>query len=501
MKCPKCGGQIEEHSKVCPICGVQLVTSQENSSVTPTQPSGVAQPSNVAPTQSSGVAQPSCIAPTQSSGVAQPSSVMPNQPNGVAQSSNATPTQPSGAVKPAQKTTKNKNNKVLWIILGVVLVAIILFAVFQFLIKSPKEVFETAVDQVYHAVNDSVVKNVKTEKGTYSLKVNVDAKDAQAKQMLDFINKISLNGSYEVDNENMIMNMALRSKYDQATLLDMDFYMNEKKGYLYLPGVYNRYIETDVESTNTEKIDKEQLSIVLEESVKAFKKSLKDKYFISADTKISINGKEKKVKKITLELTESRVNEMTKVILTELKENDRFLTALSKVGNQSKEDIKSGLEESLADVDNTNSTNSGVYKFSLYTTGMNQNIVGYEIDGSDDESRQIMKIQVENDTYYYQFINDEDEVLNGSIEVKDDKKNGSNIIINASITNIADVKLEMGYTKEENVTVKAKEITNSINSEMLTENDNQLIMQGLLQNEGFIKLMNDIQKLSSPYGY
>ena len=389
----------------------------------------------------------------------------------------------------------------LWIILGVVTVVFIGVVVFQFFKKSPKEVFESAVDQVYRAVNDSVVKNVKTQKGTYALKVTVDTKDLQAKEMLDFINKLSLNGSYEVDNENMIMNMAFRSKYDQDTLVDMDFYMNGKKGYLYLPGVYNRYIETEVESTDEENIDKEQLAIVLEESVKAFKKSLKDEYFTSGDAKISINGKKTKVKKITLELTEARFNEMTKVILTELKDNDRFLTAISKIGKQSKEDIKSELETSIADITEADSQDQATISFSLYTTGMKHNIVGYQIKGIDGEEKQIMEVQIDDDTYYYQLINGENETLTGSVQVKDNKNNGSNIIINASLTNIADIKLEMDYTKEDNVTVKAKEITNSISADMLTENDNQLILQGLLQNEGFIKLINDIQKLNSPYGY
>lgn len=487
MKCPKCGGQIEENSKVCPICGMQLVTSQESSSAIPTQSNGEVQPSSVTPTQPSGVTQPSSATPTQSSGVVQQSSGMP------AQSSNVVPT--------SQQATKNNNNKLLWIILGVVTVVFIGVVVFQFLKKSPKEVFESAVDQVYHAVNDSMVKNVKTEKGNYSLKVTVDTKDSQAKEMLDFINKLSLNGNYEVDNENMIMNMAFRSKYDQDTLLDMDFYMNGKKGYLYLPGVYNRYIETEIESTNEGNIDKKQLAIVLEESVKAFKKSLKDKYFTSENTKISINGKEQKVKKITLELTETRFNEMTKVMLTELKDNDRFLTAMSQIGKQSKEDIKSKLEASLADMTDTTSQDQATISFSLYTTGMNHNIVGYQIKGVDGEEKQTIEIQVDNDTYYYQLINGENETLTGNIKIKDNKNNGSNIIINASMTNIADIKLEMNYTKEENVTVKAKEVTNFISDDMLTENDNQLILQGLLQNEGFIKLINDIQKLNSPYGY
>lgn len=495
MKCPKCGVEIFENSKVCPVCGMELVTHEETNSAS------LNQPSDVLTNQLNEASQSTNVMQNQSTEVSQPSGVISNQLNEVSQLNNVMPNQSNVVTQLNQNEKKKKNNKLVWIILALAIVAIVLFLVFQFLKKSPKEVFESAIDQVYRAVNDSVVKNVKTEKGTYSLKVTVDAKDSQAKQMLDFINKISLSGNYEVDNENMVMNMAFRSKYDKDTLLDMDFYLNGKKGYLYLPGVYNKYIETEVETTNNEKIDKKELTVALEELVKAFKKSLKDDYFTSIDTKINVNGKEKEVKKITLELTKARANEMTKVILTELKDNDRFLEAISNIKKESKEDIKNELETSLADIDDTNLENSEIYNFSLYVTGIKQNIIGYQIDVVSDDENQIIQVQVENDTYYYQFIDNEDEVLKGNIQIKDDKKSGSNILINASITNIADIKLEMGYTKEENVKVNAKEITNTIHSDMLTEKDSQLILQGLLQNKGFIKLVNDIQKLRNPYGY
>lgn len=484
MQCPKCKMQIKDGIKICPFCGENLDSSQESNMNE--QQDGLSQLNNME------MSQPNMT--SQSNNVGSQEKVTSEQ--------NKIGIQPNNVGIPQSKATspisRKKMNKTTWIIVGIVLVIVLVIGVLMMLKKSPKQIFESSIDQVYRTINDSLVKKVTSEKGSYSLKMKVEPKDATAKSMLDIINKISLSGNYEIDYDNMIMNMGIRTKYDNDTLLNLDFYTSKNKGYLYLPGLYDKYIMLDMtNSSKEETLDKEQLSIVLEEGTKALKKSFKKEYFNSMDTTISVNGKETKVKQNVLELDTKRIYEMQKVVLTELKKNDKFLTSMSKLSKKTKDELKEIMDE-MSQEELPEETSNEKVNFVIYTKGISNKVVAVQMETITDNETVTVDFQKENDTYYFQVMNHKETTLKGSLAMKED----GNAMLDVSVINIADIKLDFTHQKEENVKVTEKEVSNAISQNQLTEAESAKIQQELFQNKGLIKLIQDIQtKIVVPYGY
>lgn len=483
MRCSKCGDTISENSKFCGVCGAEI----ENLVIDNTlQQSVDGEFTNPNSNSSSRDGMLTDIDMQQS---------MPVQEN----VNTKQPLPPQG-----NKITRKGNKNLVMLLATIILLLIIALFIFQFMKKSPREIFEKSIDQVFKTVNEAINEDVTTVKGSYELKTTVNAKNSELKQIFDIINKVSIDTNYEIDTEKMIMNMDLNTKYDGKSLLDADMFINKNVGYMYLPGLSEQYFKMDVETAVqsngiNNNVDKEQITIIIEEVQKELKKALKDEYFASMKTTININGKEKKVTKSTLELDNRRANEITKVLLTNLKENETFLTSASKLTEQTAQEIKLSLDESINSISNDTSIDKGKFIVSIFTSGLTHEFIGIQFEIIDTVDNVVIAVQKENQNYYYQVKDGSSEVLNGNMRIDGNIEKNADVIFDLSITNIADMKLEMKYKNETNVVVKEKEITNATDINLLTDVEMQQITQKLLANEGFAKLISDIQNISNLY--
>ena len=131
------------------------------------------------------------------------------------------------------------------------------------------------------------------------------------------------------------------------------------------------------------------------------------------------------------------------------------------------------------------------YELSLYTKGIKNELVKVDIKGND------FSIEVTEDTEEKASVKIKinDIVLTGNIEsIVDDEK--SNIKFSLSLIGNK-IEFNISNTIKYNTSVKAKNIKDSIDYNLLTEEDENRISENFEKQEGFIKFYND---LNSIYG-
>lgn len=387
-----------------------------------------------------------------------------------------------------------KINKIPLICVGVILLLLVSFILYYFLVlNSSKSIFKTVTNKLYSELNDEFkeVKNYDSFSSSSKFNINMEVADESLSFISDIFNKMDFNMNYELDYKNKIGNVDYDIKYDNSQLLKSSINISDDNYYLYLDGLYDKYIKIDSnelkglfwESNNSY----EDISIILKEVKNAFNDSLKNNYFKKSTETIKVNGKDAKVKKVTLVLNNKNVSEIKNSMVKSLKNNKKFIKVLVKVLNDSESNIKNDLDNILKE----NLEFEETYELSLYTKGIKNELVKVDIKGND------FSIEVTEDTEEKASVKIKinDIVLTGNIEsIVDDEK--SNIKFSLSLIGNK-IEFNISNTIKYNTSVKAKNIKDSIDYNLLTEEDENRISENFEKQEGFIKFYND---LNSIYG-
>lgn len=557
MKCKKCNAHIEVGSTICPGCGTSVLELQntgnlENDGAMQQQPQMnsvgnlvVGATPNVVP--AGNPTQPNQVNVVTENSVGMPQETVPtgtiaqNQINpvningedqGLSENSQIgglpneqpIPLNHEGNLNLDGSQSMNSQNqkqglkidlkqqKGILICAGLILIiAVISFGLLKFLKAGPKDIFDKSLDRVFHLATDQMENYDKSLVSSISIKPKVELDDANYNQIAKMINKLNLGFHYGMDRNKKVMNFELQSSYDNGPLFNANAYFGNKKALLYLPGIYNKYIDTEMEEQEYETLfeveNQDEIETILSEIKSALKKSLKKEYFETDYEKIVIDGSEVKVKKSILSLDAKKMNEIQKEFLNELSNQDDFIKAVAKIGNEKEADIKEELQ-ALAKEENDLSDMNNTFTLSIYTKGLLNDFVGVKIEAKEDYNDITLKmIKQDKDEYTYELQSAGSTLVSGSVLTKQDgdKKDTTFVL---KVPNFGKIELQMTTNTEYGKKVEALEIpsSNIIGSSQMTQQDITNIQNALLQNEGLKKLMQQIQPLlqyssNLNYGY
>jgi len=248
-----------------------------------------------------------------------------------------------------EPTKKSNNLKPLLIsIIGVLLIGLGAFSIFKFTgngKKSPKQVFETSINNIFsefEKIQDkSNIGNKYGVDGDFKISLTMsedllgEEASAQIKPILDFINNMSFKYNYKQDLDTKKIALSLTPVIKDASLLTADMIISNDKLYMASKDIYSKYIDV----TNDE--IKETIASINEgissndNYIKTIKesltKNLKDEYFKEEDAEISINAETYKVKKITFDF-KTHGAEYLKAVITSLKADTKLMDLLKSVG-------------------------------------------------------------------------------------------------------------------------------------------------------------------------
>lgn len=371
---------------------------------------------------------------------------------------------------------KNKNFKGL-IIGGAILLVLIIAVVAALVITSqPKFIIGKAIDKIVYMDNDYNSKVMEAE-----LKLSLDSKNENVKELSDEIKKCKLTIGQQIDNKSKKAISELGLTYDNKDVISGQIIYTDDTTYLYLKDLLDKYIDLDSEemnkmvetllfnddiTKNEKNNQKKAVNIIKNE----LKKQIKENGSFSKSTE-KLEGE--KANKATVKFSKKEWNNVLINTLSELSENKDYLDCFKESKEDTIKELKSSLEEK-------NTSDNGTIEISVYTKGLLKQFKGIEIK-FDDQDVKIVKKDKEN--YSYSLIANDNEVTGTAKIISEDnkksKEKNANIIITVNTEEVGTVTLSAKYNEKTDVSIDSVKIKDSIKASELTDSDAEQLMNKL----------------------
>ena len=351
----------------------------------------------------------------------------------------------------------------------------------QFFAKNAIEVLMNGMfDYLEASIDDNDFSSVV---GDFQIQMNLQSSDAQNNEVLAIFNKLDFSGSYGIDFDQSIMSIDFNSNYDDKDLFDFSLYTEYGRGYIYLDGLYDKYIDTSIDNYSEmfeRNLDDYKYLVV--GFRKAMESSLKDEYYVVE--KVSVDGK--RLEKTTLDLTGDNYQEWNKNFTEVLINDSNFIESYAKVFDMEVEDVRKELEDGLEEDKDYDGE-----EYILYMDGFEM----FKFEINSEEDRIVVSAGGKN-KYDYQLFEKGIEYGSGSIEIG--TNDDSAIISYYDNEEEIGIELMVEVTAKENEVVKRIDVSNSISVEKISDDDVMSIYNKLMENEGIVKIIEEVTNL---FGY
>ena len=404
--------------------------------------------------------------------------------------------------------TKKLKKKGLIIGIGIlaVVVALVISAVIY--IGRPQFIFSKAIDKLLVLETN----NAEKIKMSSSIKVSLDSEDEEMQEIFDEIKKCTLNYNMQVDakQEKFIADIGL--KYDKESVMDLQLYYGDEEAYMYFDEIFDKYIEAEMDDQSKETLKTAFETMTtdkvknIETAMEIVKDELKEQIkeegkFDKEKAKIKIDGKETKVSKSTLTITEEELYKISENIFSNLAKNDDFLDCFE----ESPKDILKQLAESIGETEAESDDNN--IKISIYTKGLLNEFVGAEfIANSESGEAFIVNIVKESKEVYSFDIKAKEgktktEIASGKIEIKvekdskDEKKGQMSWTLNVDEMKL---KLDVDYLVEYGKEIDKIDVSNSVDPDDITEEELNEALEKLMERPLIGEIIEEKMTIQEP---
>ena len=397
-----------------------------------------------------------------------------------------------------EEKNKNKNNSSI-VVLVCLLVAVAVCCGFLIMKqlnkkKTPKTLFTNGIENLFKTSKSE--KEVETINSKFSLSFNVESALLE-QEILDLINKLTLDGKLAVDIKNSIASIDFSADYDKDNLLDTKAYVKDNSVYMYLNNIYDKWIKADMEDSskqtllpeftiNNIEVSPEEVNTIADGLKNAFEKALKDSYFTKEKNDDLTN--------VTLTITKDNILDIVTDTLNNLKDNSEFKEVAKKVIGVDTEYFIDELLKSVKEVTSNDLKDLSDIKISLYLNNKNET-KKLTVDTLIEE--QPLKLEVEfadNNSFVVSIYMTGIKFASISVEntIKDDNTRTE---VKLSVTGMLDATLNIDSTTKYNEKVDSVDVSNSINANELTETDTNTIMEKIMNNKGIQKIITALENV------
>ena len=377
---------------------------------------------------------------------------------------------------------QKKHRGLVIVIVLFLVVLLVVGGIFYYKLKYSKNSIQLLFDTVYNYL-DSYIENNDYDSltGTFSMQMKFQSTDETETEIFNIFNKLDFSGNYGVDYNKNIMSLDFSSNYDDKDLIDMSIYTEYGRAYIYLNGLYDKYIDTSVDDYSALfERNLDDYKTVINRIRRTMNESLKDDYFTVE--KVTVDSE--KLTKTTLDLTGNNYQEWNKNFTKMLLKDEVYLESYAIILDKDIEYVKKELNDALEDEKDYEGE-----KIVLYTK--KNRIVKFEMSNS--EERIVVKNS--DNKYDYELYENGVEIASGTTKV--DMKKKSSKILFSYYDNEEQLGMEItiDISVKTNGEVEKKDVTNSISSEKISEDDIISIYNKLMENEGVVKIIEEVSKL------
>ncbi len=334
-----------------------------------------------------------------------------------------------------------RKNKLLFILIPVIIILLALLGGFIYLKvnSAPKKIFTGAINKAFEFLEVEEDKYT-TVKSKVELSGSIESEDESVKEVKDILENSKITINSELDTKNLFANENIQVVYNNENLINLDAIMQDQKIYIAFRDWLDKYIEVPIEEAEllklneiTDNLGSIDANLLLKSVQEEFVKEIKKQEFIQEKVKLNLDGKETKVTKSSLKLSEEQATTFVKEFLENLKQNENF----QKATGEYKDEIIDEISATLEDLPTEDFNQDTKMSFSIYTKGILNKFVAADFTIEEEEKITAGIEFVKQNKGKYEFAiyeNDEEERTNLiKITLNDEKesKNKGTIKISA----------------------------------------------------------------------
>lgn len=392
-----------------------------------------------------------------------------------------------GSIAPVTEG-KKKPKVILFVIIGVLLVALIGGGIFFYMsqFKSSDKRIEAIVNRAFAMAN--TIKNDAIEKasGSYKIDLSVNANNQEI--------GTKLNGKYAYDLEKKLIDVTLNAEslnFGQELLdepLSVEVYGYDSKVYVLLQNFYENYIFADVPNYDEFFAGIEQNDIDYRTIINAYKIAIKNGLTAATNTQsiedVTVNGKKQKVNQIKMVLNSANQKKIVTSAYNSLMKNSKAIEEMAKLSNKDveevKEELKSGYEALEFDSEETAT-------LEIYTAMFGEELVGIKLYGKNTDGKNSMfEVAPSNNGAKITFKEDNKEIISLNV-TGTNKKTSTTKESTTSIEMVFyddnqtanKIKATVGVTEDVNPVVEKVNTKNSVDYRYIPVADQQKIISNI----------------------
>lgn len=353
-------------------------------------------------------------------------------------------------------------------------------AYYYFVIDSPHNILLMTIKNTFTGIKlDNT--EYKTINYNYELDINLLTNNKEYVDITNIINNFYLTGNLGIDKNKKETFLKLNTFYEQKPLLTIDgYHQNDEYVYIKLNNLFDKVIKTKIETEedSTNEIDNETLEKTIQSTVDIMIDTLKKAEFKKEYTKLN----DTIAKKITFTIDEKLTKELYKNMLN----NKEFMENYSKIQGMTESELKDSINEDINNIEDFTETTE------LYVTPLENEFL--MIDITEDEDRTV--ITKEKDEYNYKIYTDSIIEYQGTISVEKEDNSYEIMFTSENIEEEMSFEINLDLSYEYNTNIDSLDITNALDSEELTEEDGTKIAEKLIENDAFVKLVEDFTSIT-----
>ena len=377
------------------------------------------------------------------------------------------------------------------IIIAILVVALIGGVIYYKYSTTPDKIFKKAIENVFEMSEKEQARSGKIE---LEMSLELEANDPEIKAANEILKALKLKCITEVDLDKKILNENISAMYDDEEIITASALIQNETMFFYLEEIYNKYIRVNEEYL--EGIDLSQLfetttNVIDEETINDIKQilldSIEDRDF--SKDKVELDGKN--AQKSTLKLT---TNEFLEILLSIL---DRVY---EKQPSDELEELIESLEEGIEELEDEEDI--PIYaEISIYTKGIKNEFARAEvalINTDVDEAMAIVFDQKsENEIAISYLMNERNAKVSGAkklfeITIKENNENSGTIKLKMDIEEDYSVAIKVKYSVDYNAKIKARDTSNNIDMDSLTDEDFDEMYENVLENEMLYEILDSM---------
>jgi hypothetical protein len=395
--------------------------------------------------------------------------------------------------------------------------------------SSPKAIYAKMIgDFGTSLVNaiDSAEEFKNLNSGSVEITGNISTTTSDLKDIAEVINKLKLKVDYEMNEEQKAINSKVVINYNDKEALSPNVYIRGNDIFVEDSSIYSKAIKITEEKINVvwQSADLKSVKVMIEELTKIAKDNLSEDYFAKESVSDTLN-------KITLTLNKKNLERYTKAILNDIKDNNKIINEIVRITDEDKNTIIKNIDDIISEIDikddvkmlvetYINKKNNDIKKVVFDIAGLKiildkKDDVKYDIElsmagqkltiGSLIVKDNLFSLNIDVDGLKAEYTVSsakESSEMTLSIEMSDLKaklkqtgnEEKGTMIISINYSGL-DATLNFDYSAKK-ATVDAKAITDYVESDKLTEEESNEIMNNISKNENMIELLTALSKLS-----